>query len=240
MAACTPNFTPGTSGCIMPTYDENRARLKIGGTLFRSIDTGSNVNDITVECIWFVCIDDTVTCSTIGGNIRQYDSNIDTFCDTVAFEIIIYSSNVEVERYRVDQSVDCGSPITWTTGINSLRTTLSTNSAYVILPTQDVQTLADDPNDPNRTWDTTQGDDADHLSEFPKTNLSVGSGINNNPSQSTLDAIRTGPGFTLINIGNSEIQNADGVVSNLNQPKYWNGIIWAVYDSINPPSGCDS
>lgn len=233
---CTPNFISGPVGCEMPSQNETKSRLKAGGTLFRSVDVGKSTNDISLSVNWRVCNNNTTNCNaSLPSDTRNYNPATDNYCNVVGIYLAVYINNQLSYESSVPQTVDCGSPITWASAIPLLRFFLAGNP-YVIMPPIDVQT---DGTEPESTWDSSV-DDADHLGEIPLTYLSGGDGLNSPPAQSELDAIRTGPAFTLYHIGDSEINTADGSLQTINDVKYWGGDDWKSFNSINPPSDCSS
>jgi len=220
---CTPHFIPSSTGCVLPSEDETKSRLLIGGTLFRSRNPGFGANDISISCIW----------ETADGNppVAGCPSNIVNIILTVV-------APGYTQDYTVVQTVICESPINWTSAIPTLRINLAADPLSVIdLPDSDIQTPGEVA---GTTW--TSAEDAEFLSEFTQTSLSGGTGISDSPTQTELDVIRTGPGFTLTNIRLSEKTTNDGSMVSINKIRYWGGspVSWQIFDSVNPPTGCSS
>ncbi len=232
MPSCTPTFTPLTGspptleGCVMDSFTETRSRALVGGSLFRSVNVGTLTNIISIRNEWMV---NDPTGSP--AELRQYNDMIDILADVTHTRLSVLVSGIVVEDYTVPQSpIFSVSPvsITWNTGLTQLRIDLAAANSLVIMPSMDT---GGDP-----TAVPLPVVDADHLSEFSVQGLTGGSGHPVGPAHS----IRTGPAFALINIAESETNNADGSFSQLQEPRYWNGTCWKAFNSVSPPTACDS
>lgn len=236
MDHCTPNFIPGPTGCEMPSEDETKSRRLAGGTLFRSTLPGTAANNIMIGGKFKVCVNGTTSCPLAGYALTDYNPAIHDECNVRAFELSIFFSGVLTWVIFVTQTKNCGSPITWNSGMAQLRSQLAsapTDFYKIVMPVLDEQT-----NGSGGTWNAGV-DDADHLSPFSVLGLSGGSGISDSPTQAELDAIRTGPAFSLTNIRLSEKTTNDGSLVSINEVRYWNGTTWVGFDAVNPPVDCN-
>lgn len=214
----TPVFVPGNAGCSLPIHTEEKSRLLIGGSFFRSKDVGFLANDIQVASEWQV--DD--------GGWRAYNASTDTLDDVKQVELTVTDGIITEPYYVAAQEGSIGSPTWISSGISSLRSQLAT-SVLIEMPTIDLQTPGTNPGDD--TWNSALDDD-DHLEQFSLTNLTGG---NEGPiTQAGLNNIRTGPSFSMVYISSSEINNSTGILEDVNETRYWNGSCYKGYSSIVP------
>ncbi len=222
-----PTFTPSAVDCVLPSYNESRARLVAGNVVWRSIDAGPSENDITVQVEWLDGSGDVTT--------------FELLCETVRLTV---TKNAVVEVYTAAQSASIGTMGTvWVSGIPSLRSQLDSSSTLVTIPIEDGETgLA--PGPPGTpiieqvTPDFTQQvlstiSTGDHLDIIdPPQNLS--GGVGGPTDASGLAAIRTGPAYSMIHIAESDVNSDVGIPQLVNETRYWNGACFVDHDPANP------
>ena len=114
-----PNFTPSQTPCTLISAAENRSRLGIGGTLFRSKEFGEQQNNISVQAKWMV--------PDGSGGLRYYDPLIDSRVDVEQVELTVTNGYI-TEIYYADQKGNPSPP--WiSNAIPQLRSDLSNNSS---------------------------------------------------------------------------------------------------------------
>jgi len=237
----------GTEGCTLTTTTEGRARLKAGGTLFRSLAFNTIVNGIEINSKWQVEAGSPPIGSPSGWiDYNSGSPSFHTFADLVGVKLTI-TLGTTIEVFYATQTVDTtGSPGEWTwneNGIKELRTKINNiteGSSLISLPELDAKTVVL----PSSTWDASL-DDADHMSEFGNGSpvLSLSGGFGPPHETNLLKNIRTGPALTLIFITESE--DIAGVVITPDETRYWNGACWkshnpTIPDCAGSPPDCGS
>lgn len=203
-----PNFIPGNQPCAIPIFTEKRARLKAGGTFFRSKGAGLDKNNIQLSLI---------------------ESPTDTFI------LNVYKDGTLVESFGpYTQIPNSSTPGECSTSIfPSLRYDINLNSNYIEMPTLDEG--ASEIQGSN-TWNAST-DESTCATAFTLTNLSGGDGGPANINDMSPPP-RTGPQRSLIAFDMSEIVNDNHTDNGLliNPPqdkkiKQWDGNNWIPYDS---------
>ena len=115
-----PNFTPSSQSCIIPTFEETRARCSTSGFFFRSKNVGTQLNGFVIVC------------ETTNGHI---------------FNLLLKDGNNNVvENYTVTQN-QTEDPQQQNPSIAALRA-LVNQSSLLEMPERgfDVQDIGEDPN----------------------------------------------------------------------------------------------
>jgi len=236
----TPDFTPGPTPCTLQSFDERRSRLGVVGVFFRSKNVGPRNNNIKVECVWIT--------NNLDGSFQPIGTIVGT-TDEMAVQSVwlkVFNGSVMVEEWFVAQNfVSEGvdpDPDVWISAIPSLKSRINSEPTSLIeMNITDVQQpwpVFDEEEPPAQILPL-------FLGTFPITSMSGATGGPADPNSHT-PKLRTGPAQSIILIGNSEINNADGSMSILNATRYWNGACWLRFDPNAPdcadpnnPQGCD-
>lgn len=232
--AYRPKFNPSPAPCVLKSFNEDRGRLLIGGSFFRSYDAGSHVNDITVACSYISdiysgnpfapVINDTRTVTarvtlTEGAAVETYD----------AVQVQTYLSVEDPPTVFTDMWV-------WTSSaIPSLRSQLN-SSLIVTMPTVDI--IGNGTRSAPTPWASSTDDD-DHIATFGATFLIGGSGPPANPDSvyGTVNEIRTGPIRSMVHIGQSESNQPTGSYVEIGEIKEYNGTTWITYATAGGGGG---
>ena len=132
----TPNFTPSSESCTLKIDTENVARLEAGGTFFRSINGGTQTNNIQISCEWQVLSGTPPEWISWSGSLSTpFDGRV---------EVIVTNGGSPIEVYHAAQTVDLGSPETIGTSsaISEIRSKISgspISSQLITMPEIDTQ-----------------------------------------------------------------------------------------------------
>ena len=226
-----PNFTAGSAPCTLQLFDERRSRLSAGNCFFRSKAVGPRSNNIRIESVWLT--------NTLDGSFQPIGPIVGTSDPDLmnSVWVKVFNGITLVENWYASQTY---SDPNWSSGHISMAAQINGSSSSLI--TMNVT-------DVHLPWPQLDGMDdpivPEYLGNFPVRSTSGASGGPEDPN-SYSPRIRTGPALSIILIRNSEINNADGTMRQINKTRYWNGACWLAYDPNAPdcadpdnPQGCD-
>ena len=227
-AVYQPCCFDGNDPVVLPSYGEQRARLLIGGTFFRSVFSGELGNLVTVSIVWLDDLPGTDGNITIDPLIMK------------SVRLTVAGPNEDgspfIRDYEVEQSaieVEEGSPLTtvlqWTSDITGLRNAINNDPDCILSMPELDNTSGWGLGSPILT-------DSDHFSIANGT-LSGASGPPTDAG--TLATINTSEVITMCYINHAEHTNLvspqaaklnNGSIDVFNvSVKEWTGTIWRVY-----------
>jgi len=244
-----PDFTAGTEICVLPEFNEYRARNILGGELFRSVNGGTSANNISITCsfkywngsTWVDTTESTYAAARDALYTTPTINNTTFFIQvTLTVDDGINTPDIYTScQYQVYYA-GAGSPLTgaWEWKRNavhdesylpSLPSSYPDNVDYTVgfrnqLVSSTIATL---PDIDIQTigigspdgWDSSIYD-PDHIASFTNSNLTGGSG----PPDLPTSAIRTGPAISMIYIRNSDA-TVDGSILTIDTVKVWDSYV---------------
>lgn len=220
----------------------------INSTLSRFVFDGDVTSNFSGVTSFFYYKDDTLSVNK-KYTINSYDYDVTNSGKTTVF-VNESITNTPVENGIVGINPNYGGQkytegSGWDSAIGTLRTIVNNNDSLITMPEDDVQVNYDHDD----TSNTNTNSDPEFIGEF-SIQLQGGNGVPEPPSALS-QPVRTGPIFDMVFVGESEVQNDNGALDELNQVRYWrlnpdNTYDWDLldnqqtndcYDPDNLPSG---
>jgi len=192
-----PDFTPGPTKCVLQTFDERKARLTSGGSLFRSLDIGADEDAITIEAVWL----------DPSGSVTLITSNVETV------RLTISKSGASTEIFSASQVLDTDT--VWLEDARpQLASQVNASSVLISMNKCDIET--------SFVLSGSGGGSNAFQNIVSTTNLSGGDG---GPTTVPTSSIRTGPFQALFFVNDSELSNSIGNLVETLEIREWRNVI---------------